>query len=313
MPASDPAPALAARARRRWWRAARWAGAIFALPLALLLWGAGIEPRRVEVDEIEAFVPNLPASWDRRRFAVVADFQRGMWLNNNDTAHAVIRELVALKPEAVLFAGDFIYGTTNSGARETIPGVVETLRPLQQAGISVIAVLGNHDYGLMDQSMAPDDRLADELVGALEGVGAHVLRNQALAITGGDGTLDPIWIVGVDDAWAHRDRPQVALASVPPKAARIVLMHNPSTFKAFASGAAPLAFAGHTHGGQVRVPFTGKKSWGTWIRGEGKRIDGWLDWGAEHNRLYVTRGVGFSGIPLRFNCPPELTLVTLRR
>ena len=89
-------------------------------------------------------------------------------------------------------------------------------------------------------------------------------------------------------------------------------MHHPDSFAEIPAGAAPLAVAGHTHGGQVRIPLMPQWSWLTFVKEDEVHADGWIDgYGAEGNRLYVNRGIGFSVVPLRINCPPELTRFVL--
>ncbi len=71
--------------------------------------------------------------------------------------------------------------------------------------------------------------------------------------------------------------------------------------------------AGHTHGGQVRIPFLPEWSWLTYAVEDEVHADGWIDgYGAPGNRLYVNRGIGFGTAPIRVNCPPEVTVFTLR-
>src|SRR5438477_266219 len=134
-----------------------------------------------------------------------------------------------------------------------------------------------------------------------------VPRNEAvrLSLPGASALPDgePLYLVGIGPHLPHRDEPLGAIAGVPPGAARIVLMHNPASFPPLPPGSAPLALAGHTHGGQIRVPF--KPGWGParltqpWPQ----YADGWIrGYGQPGNRLYVNRGVGFSHLPLRFGC-----------
>lgn len=122
-----------------------------------------------------------------------------------------------------------------------------------------------------------------------------------------------MFILGIDAHAPDRDDVPAAWATVPVGTPRIALMHNPESFAAFPAGAAPLAVAGHTHGGQIRVPFLPRWSWLMLTKDEPVHADGWIaGLGAPGNRLYVNRGIGFSTVPLRINCPPELTVFTLR-
>lgn len=94
----------------------------------------------------------------------------------------------------------------------------------------------------------------------------------------------------------------------------VVLTHHPDSFEALVPSTAPLAVAGHTHGGQFRTPFTPHWTWMTFTEDEPfHRSGGIPDFGAEGNRLCVNRGIGFSVLPLRSDAPPEVTYLTLRR
>lgn len=301
--------------------------------VALLFWGVAIEPRLIDVKEETAAIPDLPAAWEGKRVALIADLQVGMWLDNTDTIRRVVERLVGERPAAVLIAGDFVYNPTEdehgeverddlSGFREEINEVVQILRPLTQAGLQTYAVLGNHDYGMMKPNYAKNELLARHVRQSLEAAGVRVLDNEAAALTlpgarthsAGEDAGATLYVVGVGSHFAHNDNPSLALAQVPEGAARLVMMHNPDSFAAFSAGTAPLAMAGHTHGGQIRLPFTPDWSWMNLVSEDEINADGWIDgYGQPGNRLYVNRGIGFSIVPVRVNCRPELTLFTLRR
>ncbi len=90
-------------------------------------------------------------------------------------------------------------------------------------------------------------------------------------------------------------------------------MHRPASFAELPAGAAPFALAGHSYGGQIRIPFTPNWSWVSLIREKRVYADRWIrDYGDPGNRLYINRGIGFSELPIRINCRPELTVFTLR-
>lgn len=302
--------------------------------LFLLIWGVGIEPRLVDYREEIAVVPNLPAAWENKKIALIADMQIGMWLGNEDTVKKIVNRIVKERPAAVLVAGDFVYKPTDEDEREDIDRedvsnftsevneAVELLRPLINAGIPTYAVLGNHDYGMGYPDSVKNARLAAALRQTLEAAGVRVLDNAAVPLVlpdekkaENDSANAALYIAGIGSRYARNDIWENALAQVPKNAPRIILMHNPDSFIALPAGDAPFALAGHTHGGQIRVPFTDDWSWMALSDTSQKILtEGWIDgFGQAGNRLYVNRGIGFSSFPIRINARPELTVFTLRR
>ncbi len=286
----------------------------------LLVWGL-IEPYTIDTEEEVAQIPNLPAAWQGQRIAVIADWQVGMWLDNTATINRIVERLVEERPALVLVIGDFIYKPGADPSPE-INQAIDLVRPLSQAGITTYAVLGNHDYGMNSKQAPPNEQLAAKVQKSLEAVGVEVFQNEAIALTppkdpnpataGMEGA--PLYLVGIGAHWPNQDKPKVALAQLPSGVPRFVMMHNPNSFEALPPSSAPVAVAGHTHGGQIRIPFTPDWSWLTFIREDKVHADGWIEgYGQPGNHLYVNRGIGFSILPLRINCPPEITLFTLQR
>ena len=287
-----------------------------ALALFVLAWGL-LEPYVSDETSPEVALPNLPKAWAGRQVAVIADLQVGMWLDNTLTVRRMVSRLVGAPPAAVLIAGDFIYHpNTNGDGSAEIAEAVALLKPLTDANIPTYAVLGNHDYAMPTEKAKKDEAVAEALRAALEAAGIRVLQNEAvpLADPGGQANADSLYLVGIGSHVADEDRVQVALRGLPQHAPRLALMHHPESFKAFPEDAAPLAVAGHTHGGQFRIPFTPSWTWMSYTREDEVHADGWIKgYGNPGNNLYVNRGIGFSVVPLRLNCPPELTLFTLTR
>lgn len=279
----------------------------------LIVYAVAVEPRLLDVERETAPIPELPPSWEGERVALLADWQVGMWLANTGTVREAVRRLIEERPTAVLIVGDFVY-KAGADPDDELRVVAELLRPLGDAGIPTYAVLGNHDWGMLRPDGVPDERLAARVRDTLEREDVRVLHNEAVPLRSGRRSgAPPLYLVGVGARWPDRDRPGLALAGVPSGAPRLVLMHNPGSFGAMPAGSAPVAVAGHTHGGQVRVPFTPEWTWMTFVKEDAVHADGWIDgYGAPGNRLYVNRGIGFSVLPIRFNCPPELTIFTLR-
>lgn len=290
----------------------------------ILLWGL-IEPYVLDSEQETAVIPDLPAAWNGQQVAQVSDFQVGMWMDNLSTVRRSVEELIEVSPAIALLSGDFIYHSLQNPDPE-INKVIDLLRPLTDAGIPTYAVLGNHDYS----HKPPVPELADQVASALESIGIVVLRNESVplpppqiepAATDSEANSSntntaagqTLYLVGVDSHIAQRDRVQAALAEVPANSPRIVMMHNPATFPQFPANTAPLAIAGHTHGGQIRLPFTPTWSWLNLTEKGEVHADGWIEdsYGQSGNQLYVNRGIGFSTIPIRIHCTPEVTFFTL--
>lgn len=275
----------------------------------LVIWSF-IEPHTLDEVEETAQIPDLPPDWEGKKIGLIADFQIGMWGGNPDTARRSVDKLIEAKPAAVLFAGDFVYHATPNPEPQ-IKKAVDIVTPLVEAGIPTYAVLGNHDYGLSDKSASPEVDLASTLETALDDAGITILENQAVEMQL-PGSNEPLYLVGVNSRWANRDDVDEALADVPDNSPRIVMMHNPDSFAQFPANTAPLAVAGHTHGGQVRVPGTPQWSWLALVQDDTVHADGWAhNYGESGNNLYVNVGIGMSIAPIRLFCPPELTLFTL--
>jgi predicted MPP superfamily phosphohydrolase len=290
------------------------------LLLAMLLaWGL-IEPRTLDVEYEEIAIAGLPDSWSGQRVAQLSDFQIGMWLDNPDTAEDAVEAAVAATPALVLLSGDFVYHPkADDKIAEDMEAVAEIVRPLIDAGIPTFAVLGNHDYAMAYEDSEPNYELANRVTSTLRQAGVIVLTNEATPLRPPstpitDERVDPLYLVGIGSHYANNDDVDKALSGVPDGAARIVMMHHPDSFARFPANTAPLAVAGHTHGGQVRLPGLPSFSYQTFTKSDEVHVDGWTrDYGEDGNRLYINRGIGMSLVPIRINCAPELTLITLQR
>lgn len=275
----------------------------------LIIWGL-IEPYFIDVEEETAIIPNLPPAWEGKSVAQLTDFQVGMWFDNTNTARRSVEKLVEKRPAAVLISGDFIYHSLPN-ASEEIGKVTEIIQPLIDENIPTYAVLGNHDYS----HKPPKPELGEQVETALEKIGVKVLQNEAIEINSPTvkSENEGLYLVGIGSPIAKNENVSEALKQVSNNAPRIVMMHNPKSFAAFPPNTAPLAVAGHTHGGQIRIPFMPQWSWISLVKNEEVYGDGWIkDYGSQGNRLYVNRGIGFSDVPIRINCPPEVTIFTLR-
>jgi uncharacterized protein len=278
---------------------------IFVVIAVIILW-ALLEPYLLKVEQHTVSLPHLPESWVGQRVALISDLHVGMWLANTATIRMAVERIVQERPALVLIAGDFVH---HDGER-TLEEVTTLLRPLTEAGLRCYGVLGNHDYDMPTEDDKKNRTLVRDLTLRLESIGIRVLHNAVVALELPN-SRDLLYLVGLAAHTRDKDVPRATLANVPEGAARIVLMHHPSSFAALPAHRAPLVVAGHTHGGQIRLPGAP-----IWRYLEKRRKDevltnGWIkNYGAEGNHLYV-KGIGFSVAPVRLNCPPELTFFSL--
>jgi uncharacterized protein len=190
------------------------------------------------------------------------------------------------KPDLIVLTGDVI-GDTTVEAR-VYPRVQEFLQYVK-APLGVYVVRGNWELW---------HPVGNEK-GFYKSVGAELLVNESRKVR------EDFWVAGFDDAYAGRPNFERTVADIPPGAFTIGLFHSPVYFDEV-GGNIPLAFAGHTHGGQVRVPFFGAL---VLPPGCGKYLEGWYE--KNGSRMYVSRGVGTSIIKVRFWCRPEVAIYTV--
>ena len=291
-------------------RAALSTGGVILLTLAgVLFWGVVVEPHWLDTQKMVVHLPNLPPEAEGKELALLADFQIGMWLDNDDTVEDAVEEIIARKPAAVLIAGDFIYHP-NLQDPAVVEEAVALVAPLPKAGIPTYAVLGNHDYSLANDEDPVAEDVVALLVEKLEEAGIERLNNESVLLDGLG-----VYLVGLGSSWAENVDVRQAFAEVPADAPRVVMMHNPEAYRQIPPQAGPFAVAGHTHGGQIRIPFLASWSWLSIVKAGEVHADGWVapDYGQPGNRLYVNRGIGFSNLPIRINCLPELSIFTLQR
>jgi hypothetical protein len=241
------------------------------------------------VETVEIVLADLAPAFDGYRIALLTDLHSSplvprWWLDRAvDTANALAPDLVAL-------GGDFLDDDPHY-----IAELGDILRPLRGKD-GAVAVLGNHDHYVGAQGVR--EELASAGVRELWNAHFVLIRGGAPLVIGGVGDLE------TDVVDCER-----ALAGASANAPRIVLSHDPDVFAYWpAEPRLDLMLAGHTHGGQAYLPLLGPP----YVPSQfGFRyLQGLIREGGR--QLYVSRGVGASGLPIRWGCPPELTLVVLR-
>ena len=248
------------------------------------------ETDELDIHHLELTLPNLPAAFDGYTMVQISDIHMGSGMTE-----ARLMEIVdimnTLEPDMMALTGDFV-------TRGEVDDVAEALiRPMSQlsARDGSFAVLGNHDHHAN----------AEKVQALLQESDVLDVSNDVFTLER-DGQF--LHIAGVDDAWYHHDRLDIVLDKLPGEGGAILLMHEPD----FADTSGPtgrfdLQISGHSHGGQVILPVSGPvvlPRLGT------KYPIGQYQVGSMIQ--YTNRGVGTVGPPVRINCPPEITVFTLR-
>jgi predicted MPP superfamily phosphohydrolase len=255
-----------------------------------------IEPNRPRIVRQEIALPRWPDRLDGFTIALLSDFHYDPYFSVHPL-RAAIGMVNNLHPELIVLTGDFVsapmIGTDPNGAWVAEP--CSLLLRQMRAPYGLWAVMGNHD-------VATD---AARVTRALRAQGIQVLINQSTPI---ERKGERFWLSGVDDILDGNPNLPATLKKVPSSEATILLAHEPDYADYVARYPVDLQLSGHTHGGQVRLPFlrplylpalARKYIWGLY------KIGGLT--------LYTNPGLGTIGVPVRLNCPPEITLLTLRR
>jgi uncharacterized protein len=237
----------------------------------------------------------------------------GMWWANTDAVRRAVRPTTSIHPAFVLLAGDFVYNADSSVDDQT-KEVVSLLQPILDDSIPIYAVLGNHDYSLMNEHSDQDNYVAHRVATGLSKARIRMMDNASLPLTTGPSSSDTLYLVGVGEKWAKNDHIDVAFSHVPADAPRVVFMHDPDSFAKIPAGQAPFAVAAHTHGMQIGIPRLSDYLWRHYFSDEHLGVEGWQrDKGQPGNTMYITRGIGFSVVPARLHAFPEITVFTLER
>jgi uncharacterized protein len=258
----------------------------------LSLWAFVWEPSRLVEKKYSLAIPQWPIACSNYRVAVAADIHAGapyIGLKKIDRMVAMIQKQ---KPDLILLPGDFVIQEVLGGSFIAPEELALHLKPLIRT--KVVAVLGNHDAWLDSERVRS----------AFEEVGISVLEDSAVSITKNQCRF---WLVGLSDYNEGKKQYQQAFSSVPEEAAVLAFTHHPDAFPEITSPFA-LLIAGHTHGGQVALPFLGRPIVPSQY---GQRYA--LGHIEENNRhLFVSPGIGTSILPVRFGVPPEVSVLDLR-
>ena len=248
------------------------------------------EAAHIQVTRESVTVPNLPEAFVGKTIAVVADLHHGPFASIEFIRQAV-QLTNSLNPDLIALVGD--YAHKGAQAHIQLPPCLEALSALH-APLGVFSVPGNHDMQRGGQVYR--DEIARTPLADLTN------RNQRISVGS-----DRLWIAGVDDLWWGKPNLTDALNRIPPKSAVILLSHNPDFAEDAPNPQVGLILSGHTHGGQIYIPGLGCK----WMPSKyGMKYRRGLVQGPQ-STVFVSRGIGEAGVPLRINVPPEICFLTL--
>lgn len=254
----------------------------------LVIWSIFIEPRWVAHRATDTTLPDQkPLGLKVIHTSDWHFTKRAIWrVMTHARANAIIEGINNTNPDIVLITGDLIAESNQKPtfAKTVEDEIAQTLGKLK-ASKGVYAVLGNHDNWYHHKKMK------------------HALEKQHILVLENEAQLIPatnLWIAGIGDESTHHANPFKAIKNIPRLAPSLIMMHDPASF-AKLPRMNGISFAGHTHGGQVSIPWYGapimpSNAPSSWAYGWVKH---------NNNRMYVTSGLGVSIFPIRFNMRPE--------
>ncbi len=243
------------------------------------------EATSLSLERVEITLKRLPKKLDGFKIIQLSDIHHSPF-TGLEHIERVVKVANRLRPDMFLLTGDYV-----SHEREYIAPVAAVLG-LLKAKYGVYACLGNHDHWT-------DAELVTHL---FRGEGINMLVNQGIRVEARGASF---WLAGVDDYMVGKTDVPAALRGSFPDEMKLLLAHNPIIFREAARSGIDLTLSGHTHGGQIKIRDREKR-----ILPRRKFTAGMYE--RKGSQLYVTRGIGTVVVPMRYQCPPEITLLELR-
>jgi predicted MPP superfamily phosphohydrolase len=270
------------------------------VPFAWGLYGLVFERLELETTNHRVELERMPRGFDGFRIAQLSDIHIGPYMTASEIRQ-VVETTNRLKADLILLTGDYVIwdGATQYAAVDSLSGL--------RAPYGVFGCLGNHDAWA---------HVTDSISQLFQARGTRILRSERAAIRAGG---DEINLIGVDYQTHHPAGERYEgivreyLEGVEPLVRRdtvnLLMSHNPNTFDRAAAMGIDLSLAGHTHGGQVTLEFISPELCPS--RLVTSYIKGWFQ--KPGGRMYVNRGIGTIGVPMRMGAPPEITVYELKR
>ena len=248
-----------------------------------------VEPHWLSIERVDVPIYGLPEAFDGFTIVCMSDFHLHPY-TQIDFIKKVVSTANELNPDLICLLGDYVFESADS-----IYELAPVLAGLEST-YGVFAVLGNHD-------LWTDAAVVRSGLGS---VGIRVLVNESVLLRLGS---DNLILAGLDDGWSGEPDLSLALEGSPQDSPVILMLHEPDFADYYTrDGRVRLQLSGHSHGGQVRLPGIGAPFLPDFAC---NYDDGLVE--IEGMWLYTTRGIGVIGPPVRFNCRPEITEITLQR
>jgi uncharacterized protein len=279
--------------RRFLWSAAGTAAALVGITAV-----SGNEANHPQLQQLDVFLSNLPEVFDGLRIAQLSDFHYDPHFSRAPIELG-IQIVNDLRPDLIVLTGDFVTAPVLGGRHRssTVPEAdpCANLLSALRAPSGVFGVLGNHDEYFN----------AKRIIDPLQSAGIRILRNEAFPLERQGRRL---WLAGLNDVVSGRPDLDRALSQVPRGETTALLCHEPDFADEVMRHPVDLQLSGHSHGGQIRLPLLGA----LYLPRMGRKYPQGLR-RLRRLTLYTSRGIGTVRVPVRLDCPPEVTLLTLRR
>lgn len=277
------------------------------LPFLSMIYGMSKGRFNYFVKKVPLTFKNLPSAFDGFKIVQISDLHLGNYNKEYHQLYPIVDMINQCNPDLIVFTGDLV----NNFADETIGW--DSLFSKLKAPYGKFSILGNHDYGNYSRWRTEHDKAQNfrQIIQAHERFGFKLLNNENKMLQKGN---DTIALTGVEN-WGHPPFPQYgdlkkALKGTEDTPFNILLSHDPDHFDAeVVKSPVDLMLAGHTHGMQMGIQFKNFR-WSP-AQWKFKYWDGLYR--TNDKALYVNRGLGFVGIPMRVGMPPEITLIELKK
>jgi predicted MPP superfamily phosphohydrolase len=249
-----------------------------------------IERNIVLVNKYKIPVPSLPPAFENFTIVQLTDLHYGLLVSKNHI-ESIIKNVNTISRDMVICTGDYIHERNGENQIDEIWPLLGRLK----APFGVLSVLGNHDHwGDTERSIYWMNRTGQNF--------RHVIRRY-------ERNGQSLWFVGAGDYWEDHVSIDKLMEPIPKEDCRIILAHNPDSSDTIYGSNVNLIISGHTHGGQVNIPFYGTPV----LPVKNKNYSFGLKKSKRNFNVFISRGIGWAIYPVRFNCYPEIAVLKLVR